>query len=470
MASDDPTAKSARGPKGHGNATPGPAPAAKDAPGKDAAAKDALAKDAVAKDAASKDATNTNAGPNDAAAKAATDGSATDGSATDKAVTDKAATDKPVVAAKGGTTTAAPHAASTATAAASSASASASRTAAESARTDKVVEPDAYEALAAAETPVEVDPPARPQPPSPFVPILSGAVAGGLVAVAAAWIFTQYLPPPAQSNTAGRLSVLEAEVARNHAANAERFDKVEAALRQMPSSDVTAGLAKASADIAALRTQVQTGVDSAKAQSGDVNQRLAATQKQLDELATSSRALDRAAAAVAVLASLRDAVTSGRPFAQELDAARAVLGASAGSLDPFATAAKSGYAPPAKLADRLAEAGGVALDDTAASGNGQNSGLIGRFLYNAEGLVRVTPPGGSGAAAAPDAAAAIKTAVAALKAGDLAAALTALATLPAPVQEKLKPITAEIEGRRDAANTAGALFQQALAAISGKVP
>ncbi|WP_029004048.1 COG4223 family protein [Azorhizobium doebereinerae] len=358
--------------------------------------------------------------------------------------------------------------------------------AAAAARADTVVEPDAYEA------PDVAEPLVLAQRPSPFVPLIAGAVAGGLVAVAAAWTFTQYVPPPGQSSAAGQVAALAADISRDRAVDAQRFDKLEAMLRQQAAPDLQPitgglaqvrdsvaqvrdglaqtrdGLAKANADIAALRSQLQAGVDSVKAQAGDVGRKVDETQKRIEELSASALALDRAAAAVAVLAVLRDAVLSGRPFAMELDAARAILGPSAGSFDPFVAAANSGYAPPAKLAARLAEDGAAAL--SAEPGAPRADGLVNRLMSSAENLVRVTPPGGTGAAASPDAAAALQKAVAAVRAGDMDAALAALATLPPGAREKLQPLVAEIEGRRDAANAAATLFQQALAAISGKVP
>ncbi|MGU3497089.1 hypothetical protein ACLBXM_23865 [Xanthobacteraceae bacterium A53D] len=330
-------------------------------------------------------------------------------------------------------------------------------------------EPDADTVLRD-EPPVETV--VRPQPPSPFVPILSGAAAGAIAAVAAAWMFTTYVPAPGQGDAGARIAALEQTLARQAADDAQRIDKVETTLRQLVLPDLkplNEGLAKANADLAALRTQVQSGVDSAKAQAGDVNQRLAQTQKQLDALSAASQASDRAAAAITVAAILRDAVIAGRPFATELNAARALLGPSAGTLEPLAAAASTGYAAPAALADRLAKDGAAAVAGTPGAPPPAGQGLMGRLLSNAEGLVRVTPPGASGEAQ-PDQDAILQKAVAAVRAGDLDGGLATLATLPADTREKLKPAITEIEGRRTAVATASTMFQQALAAISGKMP
>ncbi|WP_043878747.1 hypothetical protein [Azorhizobium caulinodans] len=353
-------------------------------------------------------------------------------------------------------------------------SASAPVSPAEAAARDMVVEPDAYEEADAAEPPIPV---VRAPRPSPFVPILSGALAGAVVAVAAAWVFTHYVPPPAQGVSGGRLDALEIDVARDRAAATQRIEKIEAALRaQSPAQDlqpIASGLAKATSDIAALRAEqqklaaaLQSGVDAAKAQAGDLRSAVDAAQKKLETLATTTQALDRASASVAVLAVLRDAIVSGRPFATELEAARAVAGPKAATLDPFASAAGRGYGSTAALAKRLSDEGATALAGEASTGP-TGSGVVNRLLSGAESLVRVTPPGGTSAAPSEET---LQKAVATLQAGDADGALAALATLPEGARQKLQPVVSAIQGRRDAANAASALFQQALAAISGKTP
>lgn len=346
---------------------------------------------------------------------------------------------------------------------------------------DDAPEPDAYEPSLAPES-AEV-PPVRAARPSPWGAILSGALAGAVVAVAAAWALTHYVPAPGQSGANARLDALEARLAADHTTEVQRITQLETALKQIAPPDLQpltaaiaqlrAGDSRTQSDLAALRTQqqalqaaLQGGTDSAKAQVADLGRKIDGLQKRIEEVSVSAQAMDRAAAAVAVLALLRDAVVSGRPFATELDAARAILGPSAAGLDPFTPAAATGYATPAKLATRLADLGAAAL--AAQPGAPRADSLVNRLMSSAEGLVRVTPPDGS--AAAPEATAQLQQAVNAVRAGEFDAALADLKKLPAPVIEKLKPVIAEIEGRRDAAAAATSLFQQALAAISGKVP
>lgn len=353
--------------------------------------------------------------------------------------------------------------------------------AAQAAARDDAPEPDAYEQPLAPER-VDV-PPVRAPRPSPWTAVLSGAVSGAVVAVAAAWMLTQYAPVPGQGSAVARIDALEARLTSERATKVKRITQLETALKQIATSDlqpVTADIAQLKAsdsrtesDLSTLRAQqqalqaaVQGGTDSAKAQVADVGRKIDGLQKRIEEVSTSAQAMDRAAAAVAVLALLRDAVLSGRPFATELDAARAILGPSAASFDPFTAAAGSGYATPAQMATRLADLGAAAL--AAQPGAPRADSLVNRLMSSAESLVRVTPPDGS--AAAPEATAQLQQAVSAVRAGDFDAALAALKPLPAPVIEKLQPVITQIEGRRDAAAAATSLYQQALAAISGKVP
>lgn len=346
---------------------------------------------------------------------------------------------------------------------------------------DDAVEPDAYEP--ALEPDLAAAAPIRASRPSPWGAIVSGAVAGAVVAVAAAWALTHYVPAPGQDSANARLDALETRLAADRTTKVQRITQLETALKQIAPPDLQpitaaitqlrAGDSRTEADLSALRTQqaalqtaVQSGTDSAKAQVADLGRKIDAMQKRIEEVSVSAQAMDRAAAAVAVLALLRDAVLSGRPFATELDAARAILGPSAASFDPFTAAAGTGYATPTKLATRLSELGSAAL--AAQPGAPRTDSLVNRLMSSAEGLVRVTPPDGS--AAAPEATEHLQKAVNQVRAGEFDAALAELKTLPAPVIEKLKPVIAEIEGRRDAAAAATSLFQQALAAISGKVP
>ena len=324
-------------------------------------------------------------------------------------------------------------------------------------------------------------PPVAPRGPSPWLALPIGAIAG---AAAAAAVFYGLAQREASNQSADlqpmlqRLTALEQRPAADPAALAAlgaRLSKAEAATAALPDA-VKRAVADSQSDLATLRqTQqaLQTTVQGAAAASATASQQTAALsgrldglQKTLDETTATTRALDRAAASVSVLSALRTAILGGRPFAAELDAARVVLGPSAGPLDPFAAAAAAGYAPPAVLAQRLeaaAEAPAAAREAPAAAGGS----MMDRFLSSAESLVRVrpadAPPSGQTQTK-------LNQAVAAVRSGDYDAATARLAELPPEMRAKLAPVTAEIAARRDAAHTALTLYTQALAAISGKLP
>lgn len=248
-------------------------------------------------------------------------------------------------------------------------------------------------------------------------------------------------------------------------------------------ADATQGvLAELQREIGGLKA-AQAGLDSAMktasaaavavAQQAQVELRgqVQALQPRLDALdktvtqASAAANLGRAAASMTVLDALRDAVGSGRAFTTELNAARTVLGARAAALDPLAPAAATGLATPQQLAQRLAEAGAAALAARAPQEPGADS-IISRFIASAEGLVKVRPvdsPERIGEEG-------IGRAAGLIRAGQLDEALAVIARLPAPVQEALKPVTAQIEARRAALATISTLYQQAVATAAGKAP
>lgn len=232
------------------------------------------------------------------------------------------------------------------------------------------------------------------------------------------------------------------------------------------------GLKAAQAGLdSAMKTASAAAVAVAQQAQVELRGQVQALQPRLDALdktvteAGAAANLGRAAASMTVLDALRDAVASGRAFTTELNAARAVLGARATALDPLAPAASSGLATPQQLAQRLAEAGAAALAARAPQDPGAES-IISRFIASAEGLVKVRPvdsPERIGEEG-------IGRAAGLIRAGQLDEALAALSRLPAPVQEALKPVTAQIEARRAALATISTLYQQAVATAAGKAP
>jgi len=248
-------------------------------------------------------------------------------------------------------------------------------------------------------------------------------------------------------------------------------------------ADATQGvLAELQREIGGLKA-AQAGLDSAMktasaaavavAQQAQVELRgqVQALQPRLDALdktvtqASAAANLGRAAASMTVLDALRDAVGSGRAFTTELNAARTVLGARAAALDPLAPAAATGLATPQQLSQRLAEAGAAALAARAPQEAGADS-IISRFIASAEGLVKVRPVDSAERIGEEG----IGRAAGLIRAGQLDEALAVIARLPAPVQEALKPVTAQIEARRAALATISTLYQQAVATAAGKAP
>ncbi|UDQ90186.1 hypothetical protein LJE71_04040, partial [Xanthobacter autotrophicus] len=92
--------------------------------------------------------------------------------------------------------------------------------------------------------------------------------------------------------------------------------------------------------------------------------------------------------------------------------------------------------------------------------------LVDRLMSSAESLVKVRPATGPGSV---DSEGLIATAVTQVRAGQLDEALKTLKQLPESVQQRLA-VLRDIEARAAAVRAAGTLFQQQLAAISGKVP
>lgn len=324
-----------------------------------------------------------------------------------------------------------------------------------------------------------IPPPAPPQRsgPSPWIALPVGALAGALAAAAVAYGLNGRIIGGTDGDLTARIVVLESRPIVDPNALTTLSARV-AKLEAVPPVDVKAALSGIQGDVNALKQSQQTLLGAAKdsaAAAASVSQqatalsaRIDAVQKKMEEVAATSAALDKSVAALAVLGSLREAILSGRPYSAELDAARAVLGQGAAALEPAAASAATGLPTPAELSRRLAEAASAAGQPTAEASAASASGsMVDRLLSSAESLVKLRS---SETAAPPAAVDRLSAAQAALRAGDLDKAVEALNALPPDLKSKLAAVTAQITARRDAANAAATLYQQALAAISGKVP
>lgn len=265
----------------------------------------------------------------------------------------------------------------------------------------------------------------------------------------------------------GSDSALRTAVAAATTGTREAGAKVEALAPQVQALiGATQSLAP---QVQALATQTQAlgpQVQGLEKQAEAIGPRFDALKTQIEEASAAATKFNRTASSLVVVAAFRDAVVSGRPFAAELAAARATLGANASQLDAFAAAAEKGFAPSAALAARLAQEGAAALGAAAPAPSDARASLVDRLMSSAESLVKVRPATGPGSV---DSEGLIATAVTQVRAGQLDEALKTLKQLPESVQQRLA-VLRDIEARAAAVRAAGSLFQQQLAAISGKVP
>ncbi|MBN8918714.1 MAG: hypothetical protein J0I31_24280 [Rhizobiales bacterium] len=265
----------------------------------------------------------------------------------------------------------------------------------------------------------------------------------------------------------GSDSALRTAVAAATTGTREAGAKVEALAPQVQALiGATQSLAP---QVQALATQTQAlgpQVQGLEKQAEAIGPRFDALKMQIEEASAAATKFNRTASSLVVVAAFRDAVVSGRPFAAELAAASATLGANAGQLDAFAAAAEKGFAPSAALAARLAQEGAAALGAAAPAPSDARASLVDRLMSSAESLVKVRPATGPGSV---DSEGLIATAVTQVRAGQLDEALKTLKQLPESVQQRLA-VLRDIEARAAAVRAAGSLFQQQLAAISGKVP
>ncbi|HRF08061.1 MAG TPA: hypothetical protein PL193_05365 [Xanthobacteraceae bacterium] len=172
---------------------------------------------------------------------------------------------------------------------------------------------------------------------------------------------------------------------------------------------------------------------------------------------------DLHSAEVVALGVLRDAIASGRPFANELEAVRGIAKERAASLAPLAQHAKDGLPTIAMLARQFGPAASRMLSPPPSS----DSGVLTRLWSNASKIVEVRPvgePQGS------EPAAIIARMDAKLSRADLAGALEDAKSLPASVRDLAKDWFAPAERRRDADALIRNQINAALSAIVTERP
>jgi hypothetical protein len=318
-------------------------------------------------------------------------------------------------------------------------------------------DPHPVEPADAAE-PSAPSPPAQPQPVSDAVQfrllalVLAAALLVVIALVAAAPLWGPLLPWGAGAG----------------AAQAERLDRVEPAVRQaqQEAADAKAALtrlerrigalearpavpagdlgelrdqaAKASSMAADLQSRVATLDQSLRAQAtalADVAGRLAALDREVR--AHDARGATDAALVLALL-QVRAAVAVGRPFIAEYQALAALAREQpeiAAAAQPLAEPAKTGVASRAVLVERLR---GLGSESAAPLSPAADDGWGAVVLARLSSLVTIRRV--DGGPAAPDGiAAAVRAAETALAAGDLAAAVTAFDTLTGADREAAAP-------------------------------
>lgn len=275
---------------------------------------------------------------------------------------------------------------------------------------------------------------------------------------------------PATAAPAPNVDALKASLSKTETALAEVTSRVSALKSSQDSLKAAQeGLQSAVASASSAAQQAQGAAQGLAPRIDGLNTRIDTVRKEAADAATAAAAINRGAAAVLVLGTLKQSVDAGRPFAPELEAARALLGPRAAPLEPFANMAQGGFPPLPKLAEQLLSAGNAAIDGLTPTPEAPppDASLVTRFLSSAQSLVKVRPADSLDPESLRGV---LNRAVAAVRMGDIESALATLKQLPPPVQQKLTAVVAELDARRRAGEAATSLYQQALAAISGKAP
>jgi hypothetical protein len=256
--------------------------------------------------------------------------------------------------------------------------------------------------------------------------------------------------PDALEALGARLARLEAAVASprpaaSDPALAARISAVEAEVKAM--IERAGALGRSSEEAAAAAREARTRTEANAAALADYAKRLpAAGSDRASRLALAAAALDRA-------------VVRGEPFAAELAAAR-VLGADADALAALAPFAAGGLPPAGALARELAVLGPTLAQ--AAGGAPREVGWFDRLAANAEKIVRIRP---LAEVAGSDPAAVVARIEVKAAAGDVAAALAELSSLPSAVRAPVEGWIAKAQARAAALAASRRLAADTLAGL-----
>ena len=258
---------------------------------------------------------------------------------------------------------------------------------------------------------------------------------------------------PADAAFGGRVEALEQKVAALPApAAAASPDEVAALGARLGALEQRVGAIPAPAPAA-------TPEDIAGA-----NARIGALEQRLAEVSSQQQTSGQGAAQLIALDALHDAIAEGRPFATELKASRALLGANADALAALEPAAGEGFASGPALAAQLeAATAPVAAPAPPAGSPATGDGVLDKLFDSARSLVTIRRSTLAAAGGSED----LATAQAALVRGDYAGAKAALDALPEAEKAAAAPILAAIEARQAALATVAGLSQQVLASFAG---
>lgn len=254
------------------------------------------------------------------------------------------------------------------------------------------------------------------------------------------------------ADTGAHIAALSDTVASQLAAVDERLTSVE--LRgDQGEADLTAVTAY-ERELKELRDQLQGMAETASTRIASLEENattVATTSEQLRNKATEARKAAEKAQAEAALAQLNGALSGGGGFS----AALATLAPLVEIPPALSATAKTGVPVMSDLAATFPEAARNALSTTRAAGtSGENSGKIGAFLRKQFNLRSTTPREGDGVDAV------LSRAEAALRAGNLPAALNELQALPDDAKSAIADWQTLAQTRADAIAAAAAISQQ----------
>jgi|GEM_PF-3422802 len=212
--------------------------------------------------------------------------------------------------------------------------------------------------------------------------------------------------------------------------------------------------------LASLKAQLDTVSGDVSGVTKDVNAKVAALQKTVDEKVTApADTVARATAGTLALTALQRAVDSGQPYASEL-AILAKLTDDKTDIATLRTDADKGITDLVSLQARFDETANAIM----AAGDDQATGIVGSLMDSARSLVRVRP---AGKVEGDSRGAIVSRIEAALESGDLKTAESEWETLDAPAKAASKDWADDLKARIAANSALESLSSTLTAALAG---